>query len=179
MKTALLIIDLDTTNTPYTIDIIGKINGILPKYDFKIFCLVYGKVLDYSLVYGGEIVIYRNSLSLYKSDSCFYDAQIIKKETKLHTILQKNNITDLHICGIGSPTNTPLTSPTNPPLTSPTNAPLTSPTNAPLTTPTNNVLLMTSIDSVKFGYKTYIISDLCINFPRVHEYLENYGVGLL
>lgn len=47
-----------------------------------------------------DYIIHKGLLTLYDSDSAFYDAQIIQKETKLNSILETNNIKNVYICGL-------------------------------------------------------------------------------
>lgn len=47
----------------------------------------------------GDFIIPRGSLQKYDSQSGFYDAEDIERETRLKTILKMNNITKLYFCG--------------------------------------------------------------------------------
>lgn len=47
-----------------------------------------------------DYVIHKGLLTLYDSSSAFYDAQIIKRETKLNTLLENNNIKSVYLCGV-------------------------------------------------------------------------------
>lgn len=46
-----------------------------------------------------DFIVSRGSLQKYDSNSAFYDAEDIERETRLKTILKMNNISTLYFCG--------------------------------------------------------------------------------
>lgn len=53
------------------------------------------------IISNNDFVIGRGSLQKYDSNSAFYDAEDIKKETKLLSILNINKVNTLYFCGNG------------------------------------------------------------------------------
>ena len=47
-----------------------------------------------------DYVIHIGTLSLYESSSGFYNAKTLDEKTNLHSILQKNKISNLYFCGL-------------------------------------------------------------------------------
>jgi len=56
---------------------------------------------DNIIVKEDDIIISRGTLQKYDSNSAFYDAEDINKQTRLKYILQINNIKELFFCGNG------------------------------------------------------------------------------
>jgi nicotinamidase/pyrazinamidase len=52
-----------------------------------------------------DIIINRGTLQKYDSNSAFYDAEVISKETRLKQILKAHNIKNLFFCGNGMETS--------------------------------------------------------------------------
>lgn len=59
------------------------------------------KIHDDLIIKNDDNIIHRGTLQKYDSDSAFYDAEVIGKETRLKQILQAYNIKNLYFCGNG------------------------------------------------------------------------------
>lgn len=59
------------------------------------------KIHDDLIIKDNDIIITRGSLQKYDSSTGFYDAESIKKETKLKQTLNMHNIDKLYFCGNG------------------------------------------------------------------------------
>ena len=109
-----------------SLKIIPKINTIRDEYDLIIFtvklhpknhssfkqfggddpknCIIntHGcKIHDDLIINNKDIIISRETLQKYSSDSAFFDAEDVEKTTNLKNILLNNNIKDLYFCGNG------------------------------------------------------------------------------
>lgn len=109
-----------------SLEIIPKINRIRDNYDMVIHIRDYHPENHCSFKYYGgkypkhciqntfgsqfnidliikesDIIINRGTLQKYDSNSAFYDAEEINKETKLRKILKCNEILELYFCGNG------------------------------------------------------------------------------
>jgi nicotinamidase/pyrazinamidase len=112
-------------NIPYSLSLIPIINRLKEKFKYCFFVkdlhpqdhasfIKNGGTLRQHCVNGTEgaelhkwikisdsdYVINKGTLTLYDSSSAFYNAKEINKETLLDTILRKNNITNLFMCGV-------------------------------------------------------------------------------
>lgn len=109
-----------------SLKIIPKINSIRDEYELVIFSIkshpknhssfkqyggdnpkncvlnTYGsKIHDDLIINSKDILICRETLQKYSSDSVFFEAEEIERTTNLKNILSSHNIKDIHFCGNG------------------------------------------------------------------------------
>ena len=111
---ALVIINMQ--NDHYSTDtllMIPKINNLRNKYKHVIFVVDWhpkskhkciadtpgAQIIDGLIVKDDDIIIKKGTIESYDTNSIFYDAKDISKQTRLISIIEHYNITELHLCG--------------------------------------------------------------------------------
>lgn len=96
-----------------TLLMIPKINNLRNKYKHVIFAVDWhpkskhkciadtsgAQIIDGLIVKDDDIIIKKGTIESYDTNSIFYDAKDINKQTRLLSIIEYYGITELHLCG--------------------------------------------------------------------------------